>query len=303
MFYPQFLQAWVHKGRTYALPQQGHCLLIYYNRALLRSAGLPDPPESWTWDDFLRYARATTRDLDGDGQLDQFGCMRPVSFYHSLPWVWSAGGETLDAGMTRSLLNTPEGIEGLRFCRDLVYRYRVTPLVTELPGMAPENAFLTGRVAMVVHGPWWLENCRRNPDLDWDIQHFPHGPQGRVTRTTTEGLAMSAGSRHKEAAWEWIRFVTGEEGQRIIAGFNRGMPARRALAEELFPKPNTPQHEERFLEAMRYARVQRIPVRFGENNVAITREWDLMLLGKRTPEQVAANIQRDVDRIMAQPEW
>jgi len=114
---------------------------------------------------------------------------------------------------------------------------------------------------------------------------------------------MSAGSRHKEAAWEWIRFVTGEEGQRIIAGFNRGMPARRALAEELFPKPNTPQHEERFLEAMRYARVQRIPVRFGENNVAITREWDLMLLGKRTPEQVAANIQRDVDRIMAQPEW
>lgn len=52
---------------------------------------------------------------------------------------------------------------------------------------------------------------------------------------------------------------------------------------------------------MAYARNQRIPIQFGQNDTAISREWDLMLLGKRTPEQVAANIERDVNKIMAEP--
>jgi multiple sugar transport system substrate-binding protein len=301
-YYPQFFDAWVHKGKPYAIPHQGHVLLLYYNRALLRSAGLPEPPDDWDWDLFLEYARRTTRDLDGNGRSDQFGIMRPVSFYHSLPWIWAAGADTLDDSMTRCVLNTPEGVLGLRFCQDLTFKHRVTPLVTELPGMAPENAFLNGRVAMVVHGPWWLRNCRREPGLEWDVAHMPRGPAGRFTRATCEGLSMSVQSRHKEAAWEWIRFVVGEEGQRIIAAFDRGLPAYRAIAEEMFPKPETREREERFLEAMEYARVQKIPVEFGENNVVITREWDLMLLGNQTPEETARNIERGIDKIMAGPQ-
>jgi multiple sugar transport system substrate-binding protein len=299
--YPQFFKAWIHRRKSYAIPYLGHCLVIYYNKAHFRSAGLPEPAADWTWDDFLRYAKALTQDLDGDGRLDRFGFMRPFSLYYSLPWVWMAGGNEYDPPMTRCTLNTPESVEAIRFLSDLTHRHRVTPLTTELPGMPLENMFLTGHLGMVVHGPWWLQNCRREPGLEWDIQHFPIGPRGqRSTRTTCEGLAISVQSTHKEEAWQWIRFVVGEEGQQIIGENDRGMPARRAVAERVFPKPNTPQHEERLLEAMKYARVQRIPVQFGENNIAITREWDLMLLGKRTPEQVAANIERDVNRILGE---
>ena len=300
-FYPQFLQAWVHRGRSYALPYLGHSLLIYYNKAHLRSAGLPEPPPDWDWDDFMRYAKALTRDLDGDGRTDRFGFMRPFSLYYSLPWIWGAGGNYFDTSLTQCTLNTPEARRGIQFCYDLIHRARVTPLMTELPGMALENMFLTGSVSMVIHGAWWLQNCRREPGLEWDVQHFPRGPERRATRTTCEAMAMSADSPHKEEAWEWIRFVAGPEGQEIIARSERGLPAIRSIAERVFPKPETAQHEERFLEAMEYARFQRIPVQFGENNVVITREWDLMLLGQRSVEQVAANTERDVNKIMAEP--
>lgn len=299
-FYPQFLQAWTYRGHVYAIPYLGHSLLIYYNQAHLRSAGLPDPPADWTLDDFLRYARALTRDLDGDGRPDRFGFVRPYNLYHSLPWIWMMGGNELDPQMTHCGLNTPEGVRGIRFCRDLVHKDRVAPGMNDLPGMAPENMFLTGRVSMVIHGPWWIQNCRREPGLEWDVQHMPTGPYGKATRTTCEAIAISPSSPHKKEAWEWIRFAISEEGQRIIAASGRGMPAVRAIAKKVWANPATPQHEERFVEAMRYARIQRIPVQWGENNIPITREWDLMLLGSRTPEQVAANVERDVNKIMAE---
>jgi multiple sugar transport system substrate-binding protein len=300
-FYPQFLQAWSYRGKQYALPYDGHDLIIYYNKAHLRSAGLPEPPADWTWDDYLRYARKLTRDLDGDGRTDQYGVMRPYNLYHSLPWVWSAGGNEFDPQITRWALNTPEGLRGIRFCYDIVHKERIAPRLSDLPGMTPENMFLTGGVSMVIHGPWWLQMCRKAQGLEWDVQHLPIGPKGRATRTTCEGLAISASSRQKEAAWEWIRFALGEEGQTVFAQYERGMPSVRSVAERVFPNPKTPQHEERFLEAMRYARCQRIPVQYKRNDSVIVREWELMLLGHRTPEQLAANLESGVNKIMAEP--
>jgi multiple sugar transport system substrate-binding protein len=300
-YYPQFFQPWIYRGNSYAIPYLGHCLVVYYNKAHLRAAGLPEPAKDWTWEDFLRYTKALTRDLDGDGKIDRFGFMRPFNFYHSLPWFWSAGGNELEPDLKHCRLSTAEGLTGIRWCYDLVHKHHVTPLMTELPGMPLENMFLTGRISMLIHGAWWLTNCRREPGLEWDVQLVPHGPNGPVTRATCEAIAMSASSKHKAEAWEWIRFVVGPEGQKIIAGSERGMPAMKAVCERLFPKPETPQHEERFLEMMKTARSQRIPLTFVQNMTVINREWDLMLLGHRTPEQLAANVDREVNRIMAEP--
>jgi len=154
---------------------------------------------------------------------------------------------------------------------------------------------------MVMTGNWFVLNCRREPSLRWDLYHVPRGPKGRFTRTTCEGIGMSAASHHKAEAWEWIRFVLGAEGQAIIARSERGMPAVRRVAERVYPNPRTPQREERFLEAMAYARSQRIPVQFAENDAVALREWDLLLLGRRRPEEAAAIMTREINQIMAEP--
>jgi multiple sugar transport system substrate-binding protein len=297
-YYPQFAEAWLHKGKTYGLPYLGHVLMIYYNRAHLRAAGLPEPAEDWDWDEFLRYARALTRDLDGNGRTDRFGFMRPFSLPYSLPWIWSFGGDELNEEMTHCTLNTPEALEGIRFAYDLIHTHRVTPLMTELPNMPLENMFLTGQLSMLVHGPWWLNNCRREPTLEWNVQHMPRGPKGRATRATSEAVGISSQSEHQDEAWEWIRFICGEEGQEIIARFEQGIPANREIAERRFVKPDSRQDEHRFLAAMEYARTQILPVEFAACFTVVTEEWDLMLMGKRTAEQVGANLERRLNRIL-----
>ena len=68
-------------GRVYFVPFFADSNAIFYNRTMLQQAGVRDPwadgKGDWTIDDLYGAARAVTRDLDGDGQLDQWGLSAP----------------------------------------------------------------------------------------------------------------------------------------------------------------------------------------------------------------------------------
>ncbi len=275
VFYTAPYDTYTVGSRQYALPYIALSFLIYYNRDHRRAAGLPpDPDPNWTWDDFDRDAIALTRDLDGDGRTDQFGFNR-LSWYHCLQWIWDAGGTDMDPGMTRYIFDSPEGRRGFQFHYDQMHVHRVCPLVSDLPNMNTESTFLTGKVSMFMYGAWWLVQCRQSKTIDWDIAAMPIGPVKRSTRCTTEGLAISTQSKFKAQGWEWIKFVLGDEGQAVFAKYGRGVPSVRRVAAATFPDPNTPQHEERFMEALdNYSMTAHLHARWTETEQVFNREWD-----------------------------
>src|SRR5262249_32434584 len=106
--YPAFPDIFVINRRYYGLTLEANCLMIYYNSGHSLTAWRSTAPKpDWTWDDFNHDAIALTRDLDGDGRIDQFGFNR-LSWYYCLEWVWSAGGTDMDPQMTHYTLDTPE---------------------------------------------------------------------------------------------------------------------------------------------------------------------------------------------------
>lgn len=288
-FYRPFREAFEHQGKPYGLPYIGHCMLIFYNRDHRRAAGLsPDPDPEWDWEQFTRDAVALTRDLDGDGRIDQFG-MNRLSWFYCLQWVWSAGGEEMDPAMTRYLLHEPAALRGLQFHYDHMHRHRVCPSVSDLPNMTWDAMFLTGKVSQFATGSWWLSHCRQAKGFEWDVAHMPRGPVTRATRATAEALTLSAASPHKAEGWEWIRFVMSDESQALFARHGRGIPGVRRVALETFPRPETPQHEERFLEAMdRYARRSSIHERWAETARVFDREWERVMMGRQSVAEFAA---------------
>lgn len=302
-YYPTSLETFRIQGKQYALPWNGGQLMIYYNRALFRKAGLPDPPpRDWTWTEWVEYDRKLTRDEDGDGRIDQFGTqVNPNYMYSLLPWVWMFGGDTIDPSMTYCTLNTPEGLQTLTFLRDLIYRYHVAPRSSEFTGMGGNVMFMTGRVGMVMDGVWALPFMRQT-DIDWDVTFVPRGPAGRFSRGTWDGVAMYRKSPHKEEAWRFIRFITGERGQYHVAETGRAIPPRKSQANSpTFMRPDTPQHEERFLEAMTYFRTQRMPERWAEMNVVFKREMEKLYSPSGDPKTQAKTLQRDIDAILKRP--
>jgi len=298
-FYRPFRLTFEHRGTPFGLPYIGHCMLIFYNRDHRRAAGLPaDPDPDWTWDRFTRDAIALTRDRDGDGRTDQFGFNR-LSWFYCLQWVWSAGGRDMDPAMTRYLFDTPEARAGFQFHYDQMHRHRVCPSVSDLPNMTWDAMFLTGKVSMFATGSWWLSHCREAKNLEWDVAPMPRGPVTRATRTTAEAITLSAGSRHKAEAWEWVRFVLSDESQRLFAEHGRGIPGVRRVALASFARPDTPQHEERFLEAMdRYARRSSIHERWSETARVFDREWDRVMLGRQSVAEFTATVVPQANAIL-----
>jgi ABC-type glycerol-3-phosphate transport system substrate-binding protein len=136
---------------------------------------------------------------------------------------------------------------------------------------------------MFLTGSWWLVQCRQSKTLDWDIAPMPIGPLTRTTRCTTEGLAISPQSKYKAEGWEWIKFVLSDEGQAVFARHGRGAPSVRRVAATLFPDPRTPQHEERFLEALdNYCRIGSLHSRWNETEAVFNREWDRVAMKQST---------------------
>jgi multiple sugar transport system substrate-binding protein len=302
-FFPTALDTFRVEGTQYGLPWNGGQLMIYYNRTLFRKAGLPDPPpKDWTWREWLGACKKLTNDRDGDGRLDQFGTEVNASYMYSLlPWVWMFGGDIIDPSMKRCTMDTPEGRASLTFLRDLIYRHHVAPRSAEFTGMGGNVMFMTGRLGMQMNGVWNLPFMRQT-DIDWDVTFLPRGPAGRFSRGTWDGVAMYRKSAQKEAAWRFIQFVTGERGQYHVAQTGRAIPPRKSQAyAPSFTRPDTPQHEERFLEGMADFRTQRMPVRWAEMNVVLKREMEKLYSASGDPQRAAQTLQREIDAILSRP--
>jgi ABC-type glycerol-3-phosphate transport system substrate-binding protein len=161
--------------------------------------------------------------------------------------------------------------------------------------------FMTGRVGMVMDGVWALQFMRQT-DIDWDVTFLPRGPAGRYSRGTWDGVAMYRKSVHKPEAWRFIRFITGERGQYYVAHTGRAIPPRKSQANSPdFIRPDTPQHEERFLEAMQDFRTQKMPERWAEMDVVLKREMEKLYSPNGDPATQARTLQHDIDAILARP--
>ena len=268
-------------GKQYAIPYLGMCLLLYYNKDHRRSAGLsPDPSPDWTWDEFNHDAIALTRDIDGDGRIDQFAITR-LSWFYCLQWIWSAGGSDMDAGHTRYTFDTPEAKRGFQFHYDHMHKYKVCPQMSDLPNMSTEAVFLTGKVSMIYNGAWWLSQARLAKNFEWDVAHMPIGPVCRATRSTSEGIAITPQTPYKEEAWQWINSSSATKGSRSSLSTGEEFPPSAA-----WRGPSSPTPRPRSMRSVSSKPSMHMPATapctsaLWRTEAVFNREWDRVYLGQ-----------------------
>ena len=280
-YYETAVWSFQSNGHTYGIPIWGGDCLVIYNRAAFREAKVPEPLEGWTLDEFLATCRRLTADTDDDGRLDRYGFIIPGWVYW-LPFDYAFGSEYLDRTRTGWTLWGPAAEASFTFWQELRYRYHVSPRRDELTE-GGNVAFMTGRVAMFISGPWAMPPLNE-AGVDYDIAHIPRGPGGHGTRVTWDSLAMFSGSQKKDWAWKFIHFATSLRAQRIVAAFQRSVPALKA-AGSAYVSANPKVHAGRFIDAFSYARIQPISVHWALMSREIASATELMLDNRRTPRQ------------------
>lgn len=168
------------------------------------------------WAHFRQIMRKLTS-YQSDGTVEQAGFL--IQAYGGgadmfSPWLASNGGRYQDEAGTKAMFNGPTGVATMHFLANLYWKDRVCPpfrrqiQITEL--------FEEGKVAVIAAGTWSGVDIIRNT-MGW--RHFgktafPPGPTGRGQRTVCWGnmLVISRRCRNVEAAWRYIKFVCGLEG-------------------------------------------------------------------------------------------
>lgn len=229
-FYEQALEAFRHNGALMCTPQNVSSLVTYYNLTLFKQAGLPLPTATWNWADFMRAAKALTRDTNGDGKTDVYGLGFEPTVIRLAPFIWQAGGEVVDnlERPTRFTLDTPAALEALNFVRSWSTAKVVPPLV-ENKSEDHESRFARGGLGMILHSRRYTATLRGVPNLDWDVAPLPRHKQA-ATVLHADAYCMAKASSNKDAALRFVEFALGDVGAGIVARSGRTVPAKKSVS-------------------------------------------------------------------------
>ncbi len=292
------------EGQYYGYPVESDLSpMLYYNTDYFEEAGLDpnDPPE--TMDELLEYAKKLTV-YDAAGNVVRVGFAvrysgNPRGIVDKwLPFLHSWGGQLYAPDMSTSdgYLNSPEAIEALQFYADLVNKYKVANLTVG----KPMDAFARGDAAMLFREAWLVGVLRDTaPDIHYAVSPVPE-------KNTNPGMSLLFQtstmvykfSPYKDAAWDWIRFITFDpEMDMEMTQLNGTLPVHKSNFEtdyvttrpdyeaemELMDNPLGPYYEAPF--------INEIAFRVGQSVVEA-------LFGMKTAEQALNDAVPDVDELL-----
>jgi multiple sugar transport system substrate-binding protein len=223
--FPSLLEVFTYDGTLYCPPKDFSTMTLQYNKDLFDAAGLDYPTADWTWDDLRAAAEALT-------QGDVIGLVTPPNFERWLPFLYQAGGSVLSDDWSEVTFDSDQSREALDFYLGMVNDGIAGPPSAVDAGWGGE-AFGNGRVAMAMEGNWVIQYLLTTfPDLNWGVQELPTYSDGtRATMAFTVCYGVAAETPNADASWALVNFLTGEEGQAMVAEQGFGpMPVRTSAA-------------------------------------------------------------------------
>lgn len=197
-------------GEIWTMPYAMSNIVLYYNKDLFRAAGLDPNKPPTTWAELVEYAKVLTRDVNGDGKIDEWGLSFPITantgtVYYYITFLWQAGGKLYNDDYTKVAFNSQAGAEALQFWIDLVHKHKVMTL------SPPTEGFATGRIAMEFGSSSALQTRQKKCSFDLGVAHMPAGKR-KVTGVGGNNLAIFQNTPEKEeAAWEFVKWMSSAE--------------------------------------------------------------------------------------------
>lgn len=314
--FPKVLvDTFTHKGKFYAVPKDhGGTAVIWYNVDKFKEAGVKTPWPDWTWNDFLEMAKKLTRDLNGDGKIDQWGTASFIDTQLSAFWhergsimIRNFGGDTYSDDYKRVLIDHPKTIEAIQFAVDLNNKYKVAARGEQLAGLG--DPFRIGKVAMKPfdhEGMGFFIRYEKRPIKEYGVEFLPKGDGGQYQTAGSTGFAIPSKARHPKEAWEFIRWAVSEEVQRRFAEQYRWGEARADMMGLRFKLqhaagiPLELNWQRVWIDAMSYptCHPMKVPAGALEINGILNTCFDAAMAGKKSVSQAAREAKPQIEKVL-----
>ena len=225
-YFPAALDAFTWKGALTCVPQSASSVVVYLNLDHFARAGVEPPRGKWDFDTFLRTGLRLRGKLGKN--VEAVGI--DPSLIRMAPFVWASGGELVDDldAPGAFAVDTPAARKGIdRFLA--LYREDLTPTEIDVEAKALGDRFLDGELAMYVSSRREVTLFRTIEDFEWDVAPFPRAER-EAGVLQSDGWCVAKGAE-SAAAWDFIRYAAGTEGQRVLARGGRVVPSLKAVAD------------------------------------------------------------------------
>lgn len=205
--FPGLLKTGTFNGKVWTMPFDANNLAVYYNKKLFKAAGITKTPK--TWRQFLTDAKKLTKN-------GTYGFEMPIGNQEWTVWIWEtllwqAGGHLLNASRTKVAFDSPAGVKALN--------YWVTLMKNHVATFSPLNQgyqlgdFESGKVAMMINGPWNYSALQQQHQVDYGA--FPL-PKDKIAATNIGGESLfifNTTPAQNRAAFLFAKFVTSPQFQ------------------------------------------------------------------------------------------
>ena len=214
-----------YDGKTYGVPQVTDSLALFYNKKLLADAGV-EPPKTW---DEVKTAAA---ELGGEKTI-----FINNDAYYALPFIYGAGGDLVDAGAKKIVVNSAANVEALETAKGLLDAKAASTALD--PANSYNNmqaAFTSGEVAMVINGPWSVADYLKAPAFsdaaNLGIAPVPGDTAGKGSAPVGgHDYVIRQGTKAKDSSVKFIACMSSTESQVRIAKELGVLPTRKSAYE------------------------------------------------------------------------
>jgi len=291
-------------GQIWGFPTEVDNYALVYNKELFGEAGFTEPPA--TWAELVEMAPKLTK-YDAEGNITQYGFAflsgwESAVVHPFLSLLWSNGGEFLSEDYKECLVNSEEGIGALEAELEL-FRKRGT----DAAGSVWE--FPNGTVAMMIMAPWYESSLKVGLQEKYeDVVGVAPIPilKEKVNAQYTWFACVGSGSKHKEEAWDFLRWFcsdvqpatnTTRQGD-LMAGNVGALPPRKIDMENQETLGDL--YTQTFIEELEYAR--------GEPNIFQGAEIKRILMNEivktwnaqKTAKQALDDAVKQINEILAE---
>lgn len=236
-----------HKGQWWSTVNTAGSVALYYSKAAFREVGLDPNRPPTTIAELDAYHKQLIKESPS-GELQRVGFFHREPGWWSWLWAYHFGGVIYDEATNTAMVDSAANRQAMTWMQGYSRELGVDRVRRFQEGFGnyftPENPFLSGKVAMIVQGPWIANLINTfKPEMEYGVAPMPSvtasTPGAAAGLIDTDVLVIPRGVRNPQASMEFIAFTQRQDMVELLATAHcKPSPLAKASPSFLKNHPN-----------------------------------------------------------------
>ncbi len=217
--------AYNYKDVQYCMPKGMDTVQVFYNKSIFEKYNVEEPKAGWTWEDMKELAGQLKRGIENEGS-DEYPILMELdpqpSFFN---FISQSGGYILSDDGKQAGFEKPASVKAYTDIVELIEE-GLMPGSEVLSDTKGTDLFLSQKGAILFMGSWKTAVI---DEVSFAAQvgtiAMPAKEKGNQSVIGGLGYAVNSRSKNKDAAWKLVKYLSGEESNRMQAEARADVPA------------------------------------------------------------------------------